>query len=234
LKRSAGSHPGLRDLWPECAEKDAGELWNTDFIFKAVENPGKPYQPVATSAQVNSILGNRELKARDRVFVALAASTGLRIGELLAIRIGKAPGTCWDGSMIRVRESIWRGKPQAPKTPAAIREVDLPLQVEGMLEEFTFGRKPGEFLFNTSNGNAIDPSYVATKILTPVGIPGAHSLRRLRVSHLREVGCNESILRFWIGHSGKTITDGYDKLARDVELRRREAERCGTGLDIAA
>jgi integrase len=208
--------------------------WNPEFIFKNVEDPGEPSQPAATKEQVNAILRNRNLKARDRVLIALAGATGLRIGELIAIRIGNSPGTCWDGSMIHVRESIWRGKLQAPKTPAAIRAVDLCFAIQSLLEEFTYNRRQGDFLFSTSNGKAIDPSYVARQILTPASIPGTHSLRRLRVSHLREVGCNESILRFWIGHSGRTVTDGYDKIAQDVELRRREAERVGTGLDIAA
>jgi integrase len=209
--------------------------WNTDFIFKNVEDPGEPSQPVASKEMINAILRSQDGKARDLVLIALTASTGLRIGELIAIRIGNSPGTCWNGGVIRVRESIWRGKPQAPKTPAAIREVDLCLPVQGMLEEFTRGRKVGEFMFATGTGNPLDPAYVATQILTPVGIPGAHSLRRYRITYLEEQNCPRSLLAAWVGHANnKSITDRYIKSAEDLVYRRQWVERLGTGLDIAA
>ena len=65
-------------------------------------------------------------------------------------------------------------------------------------------------------------------------IPGAHSLRRLRVSYLREVGCNESILKAWLGHSaGSDVTNKYDKSADNIAARKTWAERCGTGLDLS-
>jgi hypothetical protein len=56
----------------------------------------------------------------------------------------------------------------------------------------------------------------------------------LRVSHLREVGCNESILKAWLGHSaGSDVTNKYDKSADNLAARKTWAERCGTGLDLS-
>ena len=156
------------------------------------------------------------------VLLALLGATGLRIGELLALQIGPDPSdqnTVWDADarMIRVRKSVWRGKLQDPKTTAAVREIDLSTPVNKMLQEFAKGRKQGEFLFCTKSGKPLEQSYVSTYILKPAGIPGCHALRRLRVSHLREVGCNESILKAWLGHSaGSDVTDKYDKSADNL------------------
>jgi hypothetical protein len=103
-----------------------------------------------------------------------------------------------------------------------------------MLKEFTAGRQRGEFLFASKNNTPLKPSYIRQYILAPLGIPGAHSLRRLRTSHLRAVGCNESVLRYWLGHANRDVTDSYDKSAEDAEFRRTWVERCGTGLEISA
>jgi hypothetical protein len=89
-------------------------------------------------------------------------------------------------------------------------------------------------LFNSKNNTSLKPSYIRQYIVAPLGIPGAHSLRRLRTSHLRAVGCNESILKYWLGHSSNTsVTDLYDKSAEDAELRRTWVDRVGTGLDVS-
>jgi integrase len=210
---------------------------NYKFILKNCENIGRQKQPVATKDQVNKILRDKTLRVRDRVFLALLGCSGMRLGEVLTVRLGSIPdATCYDveASVIHVRQSIWRGKLQAPKTPAAVRSIELSEPVNRMLQEFTKGRQPGELLFNSKNNTPLKPSYIRQYILTPLGIPGAHSLRRLRTSHLRAVGCNESVLRHWLGHSSNTsVTDLYDKSAEDAELRRTWVDRVGTGLDVS-
>ena len=64
------------------------------------------------------------------------------------------------------------------------------------------------------------------------GIPGFHSLRRFRTTRLREVGTPEDILKFWIGHGSKDITDRYSKLASNEALRKEWAEKAGLGFSI--
>jgi integrase len=182
---------------------------------------------------------NKAVKVRDRVLLALLGATGLRIGELQALQMGPDPSdqnTVWDADarMIRVRKSVRRGKLQDPKTPAAVRDVDLSTPTNKMLQEFAKSRQQGEFLFCTKSGKPLEQSYINTYILKPSGIPGCHALRRLRVSHLREAGCNEDILKWWLGHgNGSGITNRYSKLSENLELRRTWAERVGTGLDLS-
>ncbi len=61
---------------------------------------------------------------------------------------------------------------------------------------------------------------------------GFHSFRRFRVTHLRKQGTPEDLLRFWIGHGDKTVTDRYAKLSEDVAFRKTQAERVGIGFNL--
>jgi integrase len=211
--------------------------WNLDFV----DAPpiAKQYQPTVTKEFLQTILSNKKLKVRDRVLLALLASTGTRIGELQALQIGPDPSgqnTVWDSDekLVRIRKSIFRGQLQEPKTPASVRDIDLPTAVNEMLQRFTTGRRQHEFLFCTKLGKPLEQSYINRYILKPLGIPGAHSLRRFRVSHLREGACNEAILKRWLGHSnGSDITNRYDKSAENISARRNWVESIGTGLNVA-
>jgi integrase len=231
----------VRAIVASVLDEDGNQIyrrtWNLDFVDAPPIT--KQHQPTVTKEFLQSILRNKTVKVRNRVLLALLASTGMRIGELLALRIGPDPSdtnTVWDADarMIRVRKSVWRGKLQDPKTSAAIRDIDLSTPANKMLQEFAKGRQQGEFLFCTNSGKPPEQSYVSTYILKPAGIPGCHALRRLRVSHLREVGCNEDILKWWLGHgNGADITNRYSKLSENLESRRTWAERVGTGLDLS-
>jgi integrase len=210
--------------------------WNMDFVDAPPVQ--QQHQPTVTKKFLQSVLQDDKIKIRNRVLLALLASTGLRIGELQALQIGPDPldqNTVWnsDERIIRVRKSIWRGRAQEPKTVAAVRYIDLSLATNEMLKKFANGRLQGELLFRTKSGKPLAQNFINTYILKPAGIPGAHSLRRFRTSNLRSMGCNESVLRYWLGHTGDSVTDLYDKSAEDVELRRAWSEKVGTGLDLS-
>jgi integrase len=211
--------------------------WNLDFVDAPPIR--KQRQPTVTKEFLQAILGSKTVKVRSRVMLALLGCTGMRIGELLALRIGpdaSDQSTVWDSDqrMIRVRKSVWRGKLQDPKTAAAVRDIDLSTPTNKMLEEFAEGREQGTFLFCSKSGKPLHHSHVSKYILKPAGIPGCHALRRFRVTHLREVGCNEDILKGWLGHSnGSDTTNLYSKVSENLELRRTWAERVGTGLELS-
>ncbi len=61
---------------------------------------------------------------------------------------------------------------------------------------------------------------------------GFHAFRRYRVTHLRKQRVPEDLLRFWIGHADKSVTDGYSKVKEDVEFRRFTAEQAGLGFHM--
>jgi integrase len=145
--------------------------WRSGFIFENVKEIGRQKQPTISRDALNTIIKNRALKVRDRVLIALAASTGLRVGELTAIKIG-APSddnTTWSSaaSVIYVRKSIYRGQTQDPKTLAAIRDIDLSTPLQNMLMEFAEGLQPG-FLLCTKSGKPLEPSHVRKYIIRNV------------------------------------------------------------------
>ncbi len=44
----------------------------------------------------------------------------------------------------------------------------------------------------------------------------------------------EDLLRFWIGHADKNVTDGYSKVREDVEFRKDWVRKAGLGFQLPA
>jgi hypothetical protein len=63
---------------------------------------------------------------------------------------------------------------------------------------------------------------------------GAHAFRRFRATWLRMQRTPEDLIRFWLGHANKTITDGYSLLKEDSQFRRKIAEQVNIGFEIPA
>jgi hypothetical protein len=61
---------------------------------------------------------------------------------------------------------------------------------------------------------------------------GFHSFRRYRNTFLRQSRCPE--VKFWLGHSDKSLSDTYDRSAEDVQFRRDVATSLGTGFVLPA
>jgi hypothetical protein len=59
-------------------------------------------------------------------------------------------------------------------------------------------------------------------------------MRRFRTTWLRKQRAPGDLITFWLGHSERSVTDSYSKLADDVEFRRRVAEKVGTGFEVSA
>lgn len=204
--------------------------WNGKFID--LPPLGKQKQPMVTEDQLAAAL-----KDRHRVFYAFLAGTGLRIGEALAVRYGwDGKHTGWDPTKaaVDVRKSLWGRQEQDPKTPAAVRIVDLEPKLNELLVGYTAARTlpAGAYLFQTSRGGPLWESHLKKYSLKPLKIEGFHTFRRWRVSRLREMGCPEDLIRFWVGHEGKSITDRYSKLAEMEELRKEWARRVGLGFKL--
>lgn len=204
--------------------------WNHEFIdlptIGRQKQPG--LRPEQLAAALASDLG---------VFYAFLAGTGLRIGEALATRYGcDGAHTGWqpDNACVSVRTSLWRGQEQTPKTQAALRTVDLDPRLNDLLvfQAASNTIPEGDFLFRGVGGNHLGENYVRVYSLQPLGIPGFHTFRRWRITHLREQGVPEDIIRFWVGHAGAEVTDRYSKLAENAELRQEWAKKAGLGFDF--
>ena len=119
--------------------------WNHDFIGLPIVDPNKQRRPTVTEAELREILANT--KKRYAVLFALLAGTGLRIGEALGLKPTDLSPDC---RVLCVRRSIWHGQEQEPKTPAALREVDIAEPLSQLLREYVVGKSA--YLFGTKTG----------------------------------------------------------------------------------
>lgn len=207
--------------------------WNHEFIDLPLVKSKEQNTPTIEPQGVSSILEKSD--GRYRVLYALLAGTGMRIGEALAIRLednDKDHTTISaDCKIVHVRKSVWRGKEQAPKTDNAVRDIDVHPSLAATLKDFIGSRTSG-WLFQTKAGRPLSQRNVMRDSLHKLEVPGFHVFRRFRVTHLREQGTPEDILRFWIGHADKSITDRYSKMSNRIQTRKEWAEKSGLGFNL--
>ena len=183
---------------------------------------------------------------QEKVLYAILAGSGLRIAEALAIHVnGRDDQTSWnlERGAIDVRSSIFSAH-EIPrlKTLAARRTADLDPPLSDLIATFVEinGIQPGDYLFQARSGRAMHLK-TARERLAKHEIPGFHAFRRYRITRLRELGCPEDIIKFWVGHAGRqsditgqwepeTITDRYSKLSQNRDLRAAWAKRAGLGF----
>jgi len=63
---------------------------------------------------------------------------------------------------------------------------------------------------------------------------GAPAFRRFRTTWLRKQRAPEDLIRFWLGHANRSVTDRYSKLKEDVTFRKKIAEQVGIGFELSA
>jgi integrase len=215
------------------AINEKGELiypvkWNHDFMDLPEVKDQRT--PTFTAEEIGSIIS--EAQGQYSLLYAVLAGSGVRVEEAFALQVEDVRGT-----VLHVRHSLWRGKLYSPKTPAAIRDVDLVSSLAEAVHDHIGGRTSG-FVFQTSAGTALARSNVLRrslhKILVKMGREkcGFHAFRRFRVTHLRKQRVPEDLLRFWIGHAPESVTDGYSKVKEDIEFRRFTAKQAGLGFHM--
>lgn len=209
--------------------------WNFHFIGLPVIDEKKQRKPSLTTSEVDQILARA--KGRYKVLFALLAGTGLRIGEALGLKLGDHLSD--DFSIIRVRQSVWRGSVQTPKTENAVREIDLPTSLAAFLKAYIGDRTSG-FLFQSESGRPLTPRNVLRDGLGKIGRDlkfergkGFHAFRRFRTAHLRKNRVPWDLQKLWLGHANRDVTDRYaEQLREDVEWRKEVAENAGLGFKL--
>jgi integrase len=230
------NYSGLVKLIVASAKSEEGEplfprKWDSEFIdLPIVRNQ---HQPKFTSETMSAIVQNAT--GQYRVLYALLTGSGLRIGEVLGLELGKHISN--DGRTLHVRQSVWEGVTQKPKTASAVRDVDLCPALATMLNDFIAGRTSG-FLFQNALGKPLAQSNVLRRSLYPIldalGVPkaGFHSFRRFRATHLSKSRIPESLVKFWMGHSETNQTEEYVKLFDEVDYREEVADSVGLGFEL--
>ena len=219
----------LREVYPR--------EWALAYIGLPRINKREQHRPTFTVKEVSFIVKNAK-RPMYRVLFALLAGSGLRIGELLALELGKHVSP--DCSVIHVRQQRdrWGEIQLAPKTEAGFREIDLHSSLSEMLRSYVGNRKSG-FLFESKSGTMIWPGTVYRDGLSPIlkkigrNRVRFHAFRRFREATLQRSEVRQILIDFWMGHENADMSSRYGKqLTEDTEFRQLWADKVGLGFEL--
>jgi integrase len=165
-----------------------------------------------------------------RVLYLCAAMTGLRQGELVALRWRDVD---WAAGVIRVRRSYTRGEFGAPKSRRSVRAVPMADRIAAELER-QFGRSAhtGEedlVFAHPETGGPYDASRMRKRLADAVGRAELrhvrfHDLRHTFGTRMAAAGAPLRAIQEWMGHRDYKTTSIYADHAPDPSNGRRWAE----------
>ena len=168
----------------------------------------------------------RQVVEPHRTMVSLVAATGLRIGELLALRWSSVD---LEAGTLTVRESVFEGKFQLPKTQKALRTIPLGRHVVAALSahrERVTRRAPEDLVFGNRRGDPLRESKVLTNVLQPaaqaVGLGRVtwHQFRHIHSSLLNDLKVPVKIAQEQLGHASISTTLNIYTHVVDASHRR--------------
>jgi integrase len=183
-------NPARGVKFPEKELKGAPVLFTAEDFMKLLEQLDEPYRTMAR----------------------LIALTGLRIGELLAVR-----WRCLDLEIgtLSVRESVYEGKFQSPKTRKSRRTMPLGPQIIVWLREHRLRAKRTEsddLVFGNRKGQPLRESKLLRNVLQPaaeragLGRVTWHQFRHIHSSLLNDLRVPVKIAQEQLGHSSISTT----------------------------
>jgi integrase len=149
------------------------------------------------------------------------------------MRAGELCGLCGcdfdlERGLVNIRQSVWRGKVQSPKSENAVRCFALSLRLLAHMADFLTRWKPNEggFVFATRNGTPWDANLVVKRKLYPLldslGIErgGLHAFRHTNSTLMDRLGVPLKIRQQRLGHSDPSLTLGvYTHVASEDDER---------------
>jgi len=180
-----------------------------------VELPEKPparEKHVLMPEQITRLLA--VLREPVRTMVLLGILTGLRIGEILALR--------WQdvdlaAAELRVAQAVYRGSLGTPKTKGSKRTVPLPQTAIWALRDLADHRAPigpDSLVFPSRKGTALNDTNLLLRFLKPAGkltgVPWVswHTFRRTHATLLQLAGGSAKDAQAQLGHAQITTTLG--------------------------
>jgi integrase len=176
-----------------------------------------------TPGEVRRIIDAAEGKYK--VLFHLAGHTGMRCGELCALRVEDLK---LDQGVVEVTRSVWNGLDGKTKTRAGKRVVYLDSVTVQILRDFLAGRQTGR-VFQSRSGRPLLSQDINRKFLKPIckrlGIPVGtmHAFRHGRASQMQTAGLPGDFVTSQIGHSSLKVTSIYTHF--EHEKKRALAEQ---------
>jgi integrase len=178
---------------------------------------------------------------RFRVLVLAAGYTGLRFGELAALRVGRFDplrrSLRVEETLVEVRGNLYFG---LPKTNASRRSVTVPrFLAEQMSHHIEVFPDPSDLIFTAPGGGPLRRSNFRRRFWIPaversVGSPCTfHDLRHTHAAILIAEGLHPKVIQDRMGHSSiKTTLDTYGHLLEGLDTLA--AERLDTAYSRAS
>ena len=167
---------------------------------------GRP--TILTPDQIRQLAA--ELREPTRSLVLLLALTGLRVGELLALRWGYLD---LQNRVLGVNETVYDGHFDTPKTRRSARSIPLGPEAAAILERLRPQQaNPDALVFNTRTGQPLDRRNLLRRHLRPTCVRlhlpevGWHSLRHSHATMLDAVGAPLGTVQAQLGHASAEIT----------------------------
>lgn len=212
--------------------------WCTSNPVLLVDRPKAPRSahrrirfltPEETWALVRAVPDD-ELGAVEAPLYLTAAQTGLRQGELLALRWVDVD---WVAMRVRVAESFTRGAFDTPKSHHG-RSVPMGAELAGALERHfqrTRWRGEQDLVFaHPVTGYVLDASKLRKRFKKALARAGAreltfHELRHTFGTQMAAAGAPLRRIQEWMGHADQSTTEIYAHYAPDPEGEARFAEK---------
>jgi integrase len=122
-------------------------------------------KPILSAEQVRKVI--EAVAGEYKPLFVVAAVTGMRIGEILALRWQDVD---LDAKKMTVRHNLWRGQLGTPKTKASAKTRNLSdllvtaFRVQQLNSKFT---QPGDFVFARRDGSPYDRDWLRGSVLYP-------------------------------------------------------------------
>jgi integrase len=226
---SPGTQTKIRNLFSALFSHAIRYEWAARNPITAVRTSAKRLRvpDILTSDELQALL--LELPQRERVMILLDGSTGLRRGELIALRWRDID---FELGQANITKSIWRNVEGNTKTEASKKPVPLPTIVIDELKQWrlvSLYRSDKDFLFPSIAKNGaqpISPDMVLRcqirSALTRIGVTkkiGFHSLRHGLGTILRQQGVDLKTTQELLRHANGRITFEIYQQAVAAEMR---------------
>ena len=176
--------------------------------------------------QVQAILHSVQQEYR-ALFFCLAL-TGARLGEVLALRWCDIDLT---NRTIFIRNGLWHGKLQSPKTEESVRQIPFAQHLADVLAAHrrqSSAVAPGAFVFCKDDGGSLHPDVLRKDVLyptldrlgiaRPARISGFHAFRHAAGSFVNSETGNLKLAQALLGHSNiGTTADVYTHTSSEAE-----------------
>ena len=196
--------------------------WAATNPCEGLELPAIPEQTeirFLTLEEVDALIANARpgmYEAIDRALFLTAAMTGLRKGELVALRWRDID---WPAARIRVRQNYVRSEFGTPKSKRSTRSVPMADEVGGELERLfkrSRWQKDGDLVFaHPASGEPQPKANVSCRFrraLKAAGLDESHRFHDLRHTfgtRMAAAGVPMRTLQEWLGHRDLATTQIY-------------------------